>query len=139
MPSIQLPVDRHAAVRARRFVVETLQGWGEGKAVIEDCELLASELVTNAVLHARSASKLRIERRGDHIWVAVHDASPLAPRVRDYGAEAVTGRGLLLVDRLSRRWGSESDSHGKFVWFELDTQPADAGDRTGSSAREVRA
>jgi len=92
--------------------------------VIDDCELLTSELVTNAVLHARSESRLRIERRGDNVWVAVHDASPTAPRVRDYGPAAVTGRGLMLVDRLSRRWGSENDAHGKHVWFEVELQSA---------------
>lgn len=134
VPSIQLPVDRQAAGRARRFVVETLRGWGAGKAVVDDCELLASELVTNAVLHARSSSKLRIERRGDHVWVAVHDASPLAPRVRDYGPSAVTGRGLLLVERLARRWGTETDAHGKYVWFELDLTDAQS-----APAREVTA
>jgi len=119
VPSIQLPADRRAASRARRFVVATLEGWGMPQAVIDDCELLTSELVTNAVLHARSESRLRIERRGDNVWVAVHDASPSEPRVRDYGPNAVTGRGLMLVDRLAGRWGSENDAHGKFVWFEL--------------------
>jgi len=114
-------VDRNAAARARRFVGETLRGWGIGDAVILDCELLASELVTNAVLHARSSSKLRIEQRGERIWVAVHDASPSAPRLRDYGPEAVTGRGLLLVERIAARWGTEKDANGKFVWFELHT------------------
>jgi hypothetical protein len=42
----------------------------------------------------------------------VCDASATSPRVRDYGPEAVTGRGLLLVDRLSKRWGVEPDGAG---------------------------
>lgn len=119
VPSIQLPDDRRASAQARRFVGATLGGWGIDDEVSRDCELLASELVTNAVLHARSPSRLRVERRGAVIWVAVHDASPLPPRLRDYGHDAVTGRGLLLVDRLSRRWGVEHDAQGKHVWFEI--------------------
>jgi anti-sigma regulatory factor (Ser/Thr protein kinase) len=91
--------------------------------VIPDAELLVSELVTNAVLHARSASQVTIERRGTTLRISVSDTSTTRPRLRDYGPEAVTGRGLLLVDRISRRWGVDQLPTGKSVWFEIDATP----------------
>jgi anti-sigma regulatory factor (Ser/Thr protein kinase) len=88
--------------------------------VIDDIELLVSELVTNAVLHARSDARVTIELLDDRVRVTVADASPIVPRLRDYGPAAVTGRGMLLVDRLSDQWGVDvDDGAGKRVWFEL--------------------
>jgi anti-sigma regulatory factor (Ser/Thr protein kinase) len=118
--SLDLPADRSAPARARRFLRETLSAWGLDGDLVEDGELLVSELVTNAVLHARSPSSVQLERRGSHLWVAVRDESAMTPRIRDYGPEAVTGRGLLLVDRIAQRWGVEHDSGGKYVWFEIE-------------------
>jgi anti-sigma regulatory factor (Ser/Thr protein kinase) len=121
--SLELPPDRAAAAKARHFVGETMQAWNFDD-VIPDAELLVSELVTNAVLHARSTSRVTIEHNGTTLRVSVSDTSPTRPRLRNYGPEAVTGRGLLLVDRISRRWGVEQLPTGKTVWFEIDTTPA---------------
>lgn len=118
--SLQLPPDHAAAARARRFVADTMREWGCDDA-IPDAELLVSELVTNAVLHARSATRLTIERDGATLRFSVYDTSPTRPRLRDYGPEAVTGRGLLLVDRIARRWGVDPQAAGKCVWFEVRT------------------
>jgi anti-sigma regulatory factor (Ser/Thr protein kinase) len=114
--SLHLSPDYSAAARARHFVADTMRAWGCDDA-IPDAELLVSELVTNAVLHARSATHLTIERDGATLRFSVCDSSPTRPRLRDYGPEAVTGRGLLLVDRIARRWGVEADGEGKCVWF----------------------
>ena len=118
--SLQLPPDHAAAARARHFVSDTMRAWGCDDA-IPDAELLVSELVTNAVLHARSATRLTIERDGATLRFSVYDESPTRPRLRDYGPEAVTGRGLLLVDRIARRWGVDPEAPGKRVWFEVPT------------------
>ncbi len=118
--SLQLPPDNAAAARARRFVSDTMRSWGCDDA-IPDAELLVSELVTNAVLHARSATRVTIERDGAMLRFSVYDASPTRPRLRDYGPDAVTGRGLLLVDRISQRWGVDAEDSGKRVWFEVRT------------------
>jgi anti-sigma regulatory factor (Ser/Thr protein kinase) len=120
--SLELPPDRAAAAKARHFVGETMQAW-DCDDVIPDAELLVSELVTNAVLHARSASRVTIERQGATLRISVFDTSPTRPRLRNYGPEAVTGRGLLLVDRISDRWGVEQVPTGKTVWFEIDASP----------------
>jgi anti-sigma regulatory factor (Ser/Thr protein kinase) len=90
-------------------------------AVIDDAELLVSELVTNAVLHARSASRVDVDRSDGYVRVAVRDDSSEPPLLRDNGADSTTGRGLLLVERVARTWGVDrSSSRGKTVWFELD-------------------
>jgi anti-sigma regulatory factor (Ser/Thr protein kinase) len=109
-----------------------LRTWGFESA-IEDAELLVSELVTNAILHARSPAVVRIDHEAPNLRVAVCDTSPAPPRVRDYGPEAVTGRGMLLVERIATRWGVENNSTGKCVWFEVDA--ADEG-RVGAGSAQ---
>jgi anti-sigma regulatory factor (Ser/Thr protein kinase) len=117
--SLELPADHTAAARARRFVGLTLREWTFDRFVA-DAELLVSELVTNAILHARSSTRVTVERKSSSsVRVAVFDASPAPPRLRDYGPTAVTGRGLLLVDRISGSWGVERVGPGKCVWFEI--------------------
>lgn len=81
--------------------------------------LLVTELVTNAVLHARTPLSVAIEIVGDGLRISVADESPTGPTLRTYDAEAATGRGLHLVDVLSARWGMESRPTGKAVWCEL--------------------
>ena len=118
MAELQLPPDYTAAARARRFVRATLESWSLDE-IIADTELLTSELVTNAILHARSAARVAIEYDGGPVRVSVCDSSSAPPRLRDYGPQAVTGRGLLLVDRIAKRWGVDQADGGKCVWFEV--------------------
>jgi hypothetical protein len=54
------------------------------------------------------------------VRVEVHDADPTLPVPRHPAPHTVTGRGLLLVEALTDRWGSARIDHGKVVWFELD-------------------
>src|SRR5206468_2951238 len=86
-------------------------------------ELLVSELVTNAVLHARTDLTVAVERRGENVRVSVSDGSARQPRLRHHSVEAGTGRGLLLVERMARRWGVEPAGTGKVVWFEVSRDP----------------
>jgi anti-sigma regulatory factor (Ser/Thr protein kinase) len=85
----------------------------------EDCELLVSELVTNAVLHAHSGALVSMEGDRDHVKVSVQDESTDAPAIGDGRPSDIAGRGLLLVQRIARRWGVESVAGGKSIWFEL--------------------
>jgi anti-sigma regulatory factor (Ser/Thr protein kinase) len=122
--SIELPPERSAAAAARRFVRAVASEWRLPTAVQADLELLVSELVTNAVLHARSTARLTLDRHGDRVRVTVADDSSVRPRLRNYGTDAVTGRGLVLVDRLAEEWGVDTrpdaaQDAGKQVWFEL--------------------
>ena len=68
--------------------------------------LLANELVTNAVVHARTDLRLRLELRGDGLHIAVRDGSPRLLRVVASDPHAPGGRGLWLVEQLTRAWGS---------------------------------
>ena len=120
---LQLASDPTSARDARRFVAEVLEAWSCSDQ-IDDAALLASELVTNAVIHGRPTFKLAVHRRGSVIRVEVADGSPAPPQRRHYSATAGTGRGLALVDELSLSWGVETDTAGKVVWFELRVGPA---------------
>jgi anti-sigma regulatory factor (Ser/Thr protein kinase) len=117
---MEFPADRTAPSRARRFVADTLRSWGVPRDKIADAVLLVSELVTNALLHARSAPSVEVTRDEGHIRCVVLDDSPMIPRRRHYANDAVTGRGIALVETLASRWGSERNGTGKRVWFELD-------------------
>jgi hypothetical protein len=110
--------DTSSAGTARRFVRETLSQ-GELEQYMETAALLISELVTNAVLHARAEPEVVISAVAGVVRIEVHDASPVMPARRYYGTEAGTGRGIMLVEEMSTGWGAEPRGSGKVVWFEL--------------------
>jgi len=103
---------------ARRFVHSTLQDLGLASAW-DAAELLVSEVVTNAVLHARTEFSVDVVRDGDLVRVSVHDRSPVIPTPRTYGTDSTTGRGMRLVATLAVAWGVDRDDGGKSVWFEV--------------------
>ena len=111
-----------SARRARRMVAAALVDADRGD-LVETAELLVSELVTNAVVHARTAIDLLVSAGPDGLRVAVHDGSAHLPSRRHYGRAATTGRGLELVSLLARRHGTDIDDAGKTVWFEIGTGP----------------
>ena len=88
-----------------------------GPAAAETAVLLVSELVTNAVVHTRSAD-VRLQARcdGESLLVAVDDEAAAPPVCCDGES---TGAGLALVDSLAARWGWEPLATGKRVWFEV--------------------
>jgi anti-sigma regulatory factor (Ser/Thr protein kinase) len=89
--------------------------------------LLVTELVTNAVMHAHSPVRVHVVVDDHQVRVAVHDDVPQPPVRRRASEEALGGRGLLLLDRLSDRWGYDSHPPGKTVWFEIGTGAAARG------------
>jgi anti-sigma regulatory factor (Ser/Thr protein kinase) len=131
VPSVDLPADRTAPSKARHFVIDTLESWHAPTSVIDDSALLVSELVTNAILHAHSAPVVEVMRSDDTFRCIVRDDSAVMPRRRRYNVEAVTGRGLALVEALSTRWGSEPAGDGKCVWFEVSLTPSPDGGPVG--------
>lgn len=102
--------------KARRFATRD----------VEDTELAAriatvvSELATNAIRHAKSAFVLEVRSHDGRVRIAVTDVSsdPPRPSVRAKGDP--TGRGLMIVEAMSDRWGFHPDGAGKVVWAEID-------------------
>jgi anti-sigma regulatory factor (Ser/Thr protein kinase) len=130
MPTAEFGVDRASPRRARAFVSRLLSAHDVPDDATEIAVLLVSELVTNAVLHARTTCAVSVEVDDSGlVRVAVHDGSSTRPRLRRPHHGAATGRGLVYVDRLARRWGSTPSPHGKTVWFELEPTATFGGAR----------
>ncbi|MEV4130558.1 ATP-binding protein [Dactylosporangium sp. NPDC049742] len=91
----------------------------------EDTELLLSELVTNAVLHAGGVTTIRLRLAGEILRVTVCDHVTAVPALRNTEPDDEHGRGLALVTALATRWGVERRHPvtGKCVWLELSTAP----------------
>jgi anti-sigma regulatory factor (Ser/Thr protein kinase) len=112
------PAEPASVPTARRFVHAALEDLGLTTAW-DAAELLVSEVVTNAVLHARTDFSVDVLRDGDLVRVSVHDRSPVVPKPRTYGTDSTTGRGMRLVATLAVAWGVDRDAGGKSVWFEV--------------------
>ncbi|NUS12329.1 MAG: SpoIIE family protein phosphatase [Streptomyces sp.] len=112
-----VPSDPSAVSRYRAAVTEQLAAWG-----LEDlsftAELVASELVTNAIRHATGPVQLRLLR--DRALICeVFDGSSTSPRLRRAKNEDEGGRGLFLVAQLTERWGTRYTPEGKIIWTEM--------------------
>jgi anti-sigma regulatory factor (Ser/Thr protein kinase) len=120
------PADRSAVAQARRFVRETLIGWGAEDA-IDDAVLLTSELATNAVIHARTPFEVVCRASGGSVQVEVVDGDTSrvlpAPGKGD-DPDRISGRGLLMPVMLAAEWGVSYAGTSKTVWFRLGTRAA---------------
>jgi anti-anti-sigma factor len=113
---LTLTCDLSAPRWARRFATTTCTTWGL-PAVADEVALLASELVTNAVVHAGGAAQILLQRCGEDLTVAVLDGSDAAPTARSAQPWEESGRGLHLVEALSRADGTyPRPGGGKVVW-----------------------
>ncbi len=93
-----------------------------GYSVVDTVELLTSEVVTNALVHARSAPELCVEVRHDVVRVEVSDTSTSEPVLQRPDPESASGRGIAIVEQLAAGWGVEQlAGDGKRVWFEVST------------------
>lgn len=115
--AITLAPELSSAPAARHWVTAQLDTAPDD--VRQTAALLASELVTNAVLHAATPVTVRLVHRPGTLRVEVSDDSPAMPANKEYGAEAATGRGLTVIEALSDAWGTSLEDPGKKVWFEL--------------------
>lgn len=104
---------------ARRFLRHELELLDVPEPPMEATVLLTSELVSNAILHARTDVELRLVSVRDHVRVEVADGNSRLPSTALAPADATSGRGLLLVQALAGSWGVEGTLDGKVVWFEL--------------------
>ncbi|MFC9625220.1 SpoIIE family protein phosphatase [Streptomyces sp. NPDC056930] len=113
--------DPEALSSARHMIRAAVRAWG-ARTRADEVELAADELITNALMHTDGGAIVTIrvltgpERR---LRVDVEDRSSALPRRRDAGQAGVSGRGLMLVDRLADLWGVEPRGSGKCVWCEF--------------------
>jgi anti-sigma regulatory factor (Ser/Thr protein kinase) len=119
---------------ARRFVECALGRWGATE-ILEDVQLLASELVTNAVLHARTTVELVLTQAQEMVRLEVHDRRASL----ESGSPVERGRGLQLVEGLAQRWGIVDDGSGKVVWLEIPCPAAESPNATGSEKALLQA
>ena len=120
----QLPPTSFAPSDARAFFRTALETWSlDGFGAMT--ELLATELVTNAIRHVGSPISLSVETHDDRIRVGVTDESADVPLLLTVDANTDHGRGIFIVNALADSWGYEHDDHGgKTVWFEIDVSTA---------------
>lgn len=111
---------------ARALVRLSLNRWGH-RALIDDAELLVSELTTNAVQASDDLALIRayIGLYADKVRLEVWDRADDKPQAKDAGDDDEGGRGLLLVEALSADWGwyARGELPGKVVWADLLLPP----------------
>ncbi|MGW7133992.1 SpoIIE family protein phosphatase [Streptomyces bobili] len=115
------PGDPEALTQARHMIRAAVRTWGAQERS-DDVELVADELVTNALMHTEGAAIVTLRLLtggGRRLRVEVEDSSSALPRRREAGDSGVSGRGLLLVELLSDVWGVEARGGGKCVWCEF--------------------
>jgi anti-sigma regulatory factor (Ser/Thr protein kinase) len=137
--AVLLENDPRAPRAARQFLRERLGAWQIDSDSVDTAQLCLSEMVTNVVMHARTSSELTVHLEDQVLTVVVRDlggssraGDPSAPLGFGDGEDPmrVSGRGLMLVDAMADRWGSEADASGTTAWFALEL-----GSSAGHSTR----
>lgn len=118
-----LAPDAASAGEARSAVRRELCAWGAPE-LVDDCSLIVTELVTNAVRHGGSGIHFRLGTNGSWVYGEVFDAGDHMPRLCRPDPDAPGGRGLFIVDRLADEWGVAGlPGGGKIVWFLIGPRP----------------
>lgn len=114
--------DLQGVRRARQFLREWLRSV-ELAGMTEEAELLASEVVTNALVHGDSDVDIHVRRYPERVRIEVRDSDPhlALPAPATAEDEAEGGRGLVIVSAVASAWGNSPTGRGKTVWFELST------------------
>lgn len=120
---VALPPSPTSARAARQVVTEVLLGLRRPD-LVDDVVAVVSELVANAVIHARTDIELSVQSAGAGVRVEVTDGSHIIPRWTPAAMTAISGRGLIMVQRLASAWGVDPHEGGKTVWALID-HPAD--------------
>lgn len=116
---VHLPPEPSSAGEARRFVRSALQRWGCSEDVEDTVLLLLSEVVSNAILHARTDLEVTVAVRPARVRIEVVDGDTAPIHRRTSTAGSQSGRGTELVEALAEAWGTDRLTSGKRVWFEV--------------------
>jgi len=117
-----LPGQLTSAGEARALLAEPLEKW-QLASLVPATQLLASELVTNAIRYAEGPVTLRLIQERTLVC-EVADLSSALPRLRHAAGDDECGHGLQIVSRLSHRWGTRRTPTGKVVWCEQEIPDA---------------
>ena len=123
----ELPYSASSAGQARRWVADVLRE-DRYASIRDESVLLVSELVANAILHARTDVRVDVWLEVPGVRFEVTDYAPVPPRRRLTDRLSTTGRGLGLLDAHAEDWGVEADVEHTTVWFVMD--PAKPVDET---------
>ncbi|MGA5701727.1 ATP-binding protein [Peterkaempfera bronchialis] len=135
-----VPASRATVGVTRHRVTAMLRSWGVyvDEDTASTVELVVSELVTNAVVHAGGVSiTIGLSAVAGEMRIEVMDGSDVAPSSRTAGGGAESGRGLALVDALASGWGVEPTRRGKTVWATCVLPPAPRSAVRGEVLRRV--
>ena len=116
---VDLPLSLTSVAAARRFVEARMKEW-KVEHLLDDALMVSSELVTNAVTHARSSCRVRLSLNLARLRIDVLDAGAGTPEPQPPSQTEEHGRGLYIVDAVTSAWGLEDvPGEGKLVWAEL--------------------
>ena len=104
--------------QARALIIRLAHEFGRSD-VADDAALVASELVTNALLHGGGCRDITVVPVGGGLRIEVRDGSRVPPMLGFPSEESLTGRGLRLVASLADAWGAEMEPDGKVLWAEV--------------------
>ena len=118
--TLEVPAEPTGPGQVRRWLSSQLRAWGVGEEVAYTAMLCASELTTNALLHAGTPALVEVDLSVERLLVVVTDTGTRGPITRTSPeALASRGRGLNMIDSLADAWGSEPTLRGAAVWFEV--------------------
>jgi len=122
--TVRVPADASSVGKIRKEIVADLDRRDLPEELVGEAEIVASELLTNAVRHARPLSdgtiRVRWKIRGDVVEVEVTDGGgATVPRPAPRTVWLSSGRGLRIVRALAHEWGVTEDRTGNVVWATL--------------------
>ncbi|MGB7818779.1 MAG: ATP-binding protein [Ornithinibacter sp.] len=118
---MRAPIDTESVGRVRTRMADDLMARGLGEELVEDAQIVVTELLTNAFRHAHALSdgtmRVRWKVRPESLEIEVTDGgSPTTPLPAPRGVWRDSGRGLRVVRALAHEWGSGEDRTGHVVW-----------------------
>lgn len=122
--TLSVPWAMSSALQVRRTVVSELRALEVGQTVVDEAEIVVSELFTNAVRHAKALpdGTIRVSWTvsAGVVEVAVTDGGgPTTPRPAPPSMWSANGRGLRIVRSLAHDWGVQDNGGGRTVWVSL--------------------
>ena len=122
--TVRVPWTAPAVPRIRRAVVADLEGRDLPEEIISEAEIVVSELVANAIRHAKPLAdgtiRVHWKVKAGVVEIEVSDGGgPLTPKPAPRSVWASTGRGLRIVRSLAHEWGVTEERSGRTVWASL--------------------